>query len=209
MDTEGPRILQNHPQVLSTLHVVLAPVVVVADVRDLLVNSAPVVSLPLVIVVLVAVVFVWVLVVLVLFGDLEDYLILLLLIQVVWVDELELRVVANVIELLHLLVFVDNVKRNGFFLDQELRVLMLKEWGKVLVLPLRGFFWVKDGFSVYHLKLVVAVIGCEVRVRHQLWIQVELMRGKWIDGHEGDSVGLKVFDMTHVLDGLLKNFVLA
>ena len=65
---------------LSALHVVLAPVVIVADVRDLLVDGAPIVSLPLVIVVLVAIVFVWVLVVLMFFGNLEDDLILLLLV---------------------------------------------------------------------------------------------------------------------------------
>ena len=110
---------------LGTLHIVLTPVVIVANVGDLLVHGAPIISLSLVIVVLVAVVLVWVLVVLMFLCNLENHLILLLLVQIVWVNQLELGVMADVIELLYFFIFVNNVKTNGFFLDQELRVLML------------------------------------------------------------------------------------
>lgn len=86
MDAEWARVLQNHSQVLGTLHVVFAPVVIVADVRNLLVNCASVVSLPLIVVILVAVVLVRVLVVLVFLCNLEDDLILLFLVQIVWIN---------------------------------------------------------------------------------------------------------------------------
>lgn len=144
MDAQWTWVLKDHSQVLSALHVVLASVVIVANVRDLLVDCAPVVPLSLIIVVLVAVVLIWVLVVLVLLGDLENNLVLLFLVQVVWINQLELGVMADVIELLNFLVFVDNIQINGFLLDQELRVLMLKEWREVLVLPLRCLLWVKE-----------------------------------------------------------------
>lgn len=57
------------------------------------------------------------------------------------------------------------------------------------------------------MELVVAVIGIEVRVLHS-WVQVELMSGKWINGNEGQLLGLGVLEVAHVLDGLLKNLVL-
>ena len=53
------------------------------------------------------------------------------------------------------------------------------------------------------------MIGREVRVRHKLWIQVELMSGEWINGQEGDHIGLWILDMTNVLDCLFMNFVLS
>ena len=109
MDAECARVLQDHSQVLGTLHVVLASVVVVTDVRDLLVDCAPVVHLPLIVVVLVAVVLIWVLVVLLSLCDLEDNLILLLLIQIIWIDQLELRVMTDVIVLVHLFVFLNHI----------------------------------------------------------------------------------------------------
>lgn len=86
MDAQWARVLKDHSQVLGTLHVVLASVVVVADVRDLLVNGAPVIPLSLVVVVLVAVVLIWVLVILLFLCYLEDNLILLLLVQVIWIN---------------------------------------------------------------------------------------------------------------------------
>ena len=112
VDAQWARVLQDHSQVLGTLHVVLATVVVVADVRDLLVDCAPVVPLPLVVVVLVAVVLIWVLVVLLCLCDLEDDLILLLLVQVIWIDQLELRVMADVIVLVNLFVFLYHIQSN-------------------------------------------------------------------------------------------------
>ena len=194
---------------LSALHVVSASVVVVADVGDLLVDSAAVVLLPLVVVILVAVVLVWVLVVLVLLGDLEDNLVLLLLVKIVWVDELELRVVAYVIKLLHGLILLDDVKHDSFLLDEELWILVLQEGSEVLVLPLRGLLWVQKVLSVHHLELVVAEIRGEVRVLHKLGIQMELMSGEWINGEEGQHVSLWVLDVAYILDSLLQDFVLA
>jgi hypothetical protein len=193
---------------LSAFHVVFAAVVVVADVRDLFVDGTPVVSLPLLIVVQVAVVLVGILVVLVLLGDLENHLVLLLLVQVVRVNQLELRVVADVVVLVHLLVFLDHVQGDGFLLDEELRVLVLQEGSQILVLPLGGLFWVEQRLPVHHLQFVVAVVGCEVRVLHQLRIQVEFMSGKWINCQESDDVGLCILHMADILDSLLKHLML-
>lgn len=189
VDAQRTGVLKDHSQVLGTLHVVLASVVVVANVRDLLVDRAPVVPLSLVVVVLVAVVLIWVLIVLVLPSDLENNLVLLLLVQVIWINQLELRVMTDVVELFNLLVFVNNIQINGFLLDQELRVLMLEEWRKVLVLPLGCLLWVKQRFSVHHLEFVISVVSGEVRVLHELWVQVKFMTGEWVDSCEGDHVG--------------------
>ena len=209
VDAQRTRVVKDHSQVLSTLHVVFAPVGVVANVRDLLVERAPVVSLPLVVVVLVAVVLVWVLVVLVPPGDLEDHLVLLFLVQVVGVNQLELGVVAHVVILLDLLILFDNIQGDRCLLDQELWVLMLQKWRQVLVLPLGCLFGVEQVLSVHHLKLVVSMVSGVVRIRHELWVQVELMTREWVDGREGDDVGLGVLQVTDVLDGFLQDFVLA
>ena len=203
VDAQRTGVLQDHAQVLGTLHVVLASVVVVADVRNLFVNGTPVISLPLVIVVLVAVVLIWVLVVLVLPGDLENHLVLLLLVQVVGVDQLELRVVADIVVLFHLFVFLDDVQSDGFSLDQELWILVFQKWRQILVLPLGGLFGVEQVLSVHHLQFVVSVVCGEVRVLHELGVQVELVRCKWVDGHESDDVCLGVLQVTDILDGLL------
>jgi hypothetical protein len=151
VDAQRTGVVQDHSQVLSTLHVVFAPVVVVANVRDLFVDRTPVVSLSLVVVILITVVLVWVLVVLVLPGDLEDHLVLLFLVQVIGVDQLELGVVANVVILLDLLILLDDVQGDRFLLDQELWVLMLQKWSQVPMLPLRCLFGVEQVLSVHHL----------------------------------------------------------
>ena len=109
VDAQWARVLQDHSQVLGTLHVVLATVVVVTDVGDLLVDCAPVVPLPLVVVVLVAVVLIWVLVVLLCLCDLEDDLIFLLLVQVIWIDQLELRVMTDIVVLVNLFIFLYHI----------------------------------------------------------------------------------------------------
>lgn len=177
--------------------------------RNLLVDGPPVVTLPLVVVVLVAVVLVGVLVVLVLPCDLENYLVFLLLVQVVRVNQLELRIVADVVVLVHLHVLFNDVQGHCLLLNQELRVLVLQERSEVLVLPCRGLLWVKKRVSAHHLQLVVSVIGSEVRVRHQLGVQVEFVSCEWVYCHKCDSVSLWVLDVSNVLDGLLKDLVLA
>ena len=96
---------------------------------------------------------------------------------------------ADVVELLDLFVFVNNIQINGFLLNQELWVLMLEEWRKVLVLPLGCLLWVKQRFSVHHLEFVISVVSGEVRVLHELWVQVKFMTGEWVDSCEGDHVG--------------------
>ena len=52
------------------------------------------------------------------------------------------------------------------------------------------------------------MIGREVRVRHKLWIQMELVSGEWINSHERDNIGLWILYMTNVLDCFFKDFVL-
>lgn len=38
---------------------------------------------------------------------------------------------------------------------------------------------------------------------------MEFVRGEGIDSHEGQHVGLRIFHVSHVLNGLFKYFVLA
>jgi hypothetical protein len=52
------------------------------------------------------------------------------------------------------------------------------------------------------------MIGLEVRVRHKLWIQMELVSGEWINSHERDNIGLWILYMTNVLDCFFKDFML-
>ena len=114
---QRPRIVQNHPQVLSPLHVVLASVVVMAHVRDLLVFGLPVVSLPLVEVVLILIVDIRVLIVLVLLSNLEDDLVLLCSVLIVWVNEHELIVISHVVVLVDHLILIDDIQGHFFFLN--------------------------------------------------------------------------------------------
>ena len=64
-------------------------------------------------------------------SNLEDDLMLkvLLVVWVVWIDDHELVVVGHVVVLVDLLLLSLQDKRHLLYLNQELRVLMLKEWG--------------------------------------------------------------------------------
>lgn len=125
MDAKWPRVVQDHAQVLSTFHVILASVVIGADVRDLFVNCTSVIPLTLVVVILVAVILIRVLRVLVLLSDLENDLVLLLLVKIVRIDQLELRVMTDVVVLFHRPVLVNYIQDHGLLLNQELWVLVL------------------------------------------------------------------------------------
>lgn len=74
---EGSWILHDIPDVLGSLHVVLASVVVNADVTHLLVLTVVVVSHSHFVIILVVIVNVWVLIVLELLCQLEDDLLFL------------------------------------------------------------------------------------------------------------------------------------
>ena len=82
---------------------------------------------------------------------------------------------ADVIILVNLFIFINDIQCNGLFLNQKLWVLMLEEWRKILVLPLRCLLRINERLFIHHLKLIVSMVGGEVRVRHELWVQVELM----------------------------------
>ena len=81
---------------------ILASPALTADVRDLLVLAVGKVFLPLIEIVIIVVIYIWVLVVLMVFGDLENDVMLLIQVFVVGVDQLELVVVGDVVELFYL-----------------------------------------------------------------------------------------------------------
>lgn len=78
MDVEIARVVQDHFQVVCFLHVILASPALTADVRDLLVLAVGKVFLPLIEIVIIVVIYIWVLVVLMVFGDLENDVMLLI-----------------------------------------------------------------------------------------------------------------------------------
>ena len=88
-----------------------------AHVRDLLVFGLPVVSLPLVEVVLVLIVDIRILIVLVLLSNLEDDLVLLCSVLIVWVNEHELIVISHVVVLVDHLILIDDIQGYFFFLN--------------------------------------------------------------------------------------------
>ena len=191
---------------------ILASVVLVADVRDLLVLRRLVVLLPGQEVVHVLVVDVVRDVVGVLLRNLEDDLVLLFKVLVVGIDEHELVVVGHVIELLHDLVLVDDVQGDSVFLDEELGVLVLQERREVGVPPRGVMPGIHQVVDPLQLHFVVAWVGGHLRM---LWrvirplrlsIQRELVRREWIDGHESvpASVWSNLVAVADVLDGLLK-----
>lgn len=113
----------------GSLHVILGSVVLIANVRDLLVLGNSIVFSSLIIVIDVVIFFICVLVVLMLLGDLEYNVTLLLKAIVVWINEHVLVIIGDVVELLNFLLIVGSlVKDNLFFLNKELRILMLQEW---------------------------------------------------------------------------------
>ena len=88
-----------------------------AHVRDLLVFGLPVVSLSLVEVVLVLIVDIRILIVLVLLSNLEDDLVLLCSVLIVWVNEHELIVISHVVVLVDHLILIDDIQGYFFFLN--------------------------------------------------------------------------------------------
>lgn len=133
VDVEVSLILDNVFDVFSSLHVVLAAVLVNADMAHFLVLCLQVVLLAHVIIILIIVVNVRVGAVLVSLGKLENHLVLLGFIFVVWIDQHVLIVICHVEVLLHLLGLSVYRKGHLFVLNCELRVLMLKEWAVVRI----------------------------------------------------------------------------
>lgn len=86
VNVEIARVVQDHFQVVSFLHVVLASPALTADVRNLLVLAIGEVLLSLVEIVIIVVIYIWILVVLMIFGELENDVMLFLQIFVVGVD---------------------------------------------------------------------------------------------------------------------------
>ena len=120
-------VLDDVSDMLCSLHVVFAPVVVDADVTYLLVLTEVVVSHSLFIIILVVVIHIWVLIVLELLGQLKDDL-LFLLIVVVGVDQHVLVVIGHVEVLFELLeVVIVNLQLHLLLLDCELSIQMLQE----------------------------------------------------------------------------------
>ena len=113
---------------LRSFIMVLRPIFVSADVGDLLIICLPVVLLSLVEVVLVLVIDVWVLVVLVLLSQLKDYLVLLRIVLIIWVNEHILVIIRHIKVLINLFFLLDDAQNDLLFLNQELRVLMLQKW---------------------------------------------------------------------------------
>lgn len=119
-------------QMAALLHMILVPVAVIANVRDLLVLAILVVELPLLEIVVVVVLLIFLEdVVRVLLGDLQDDLVLLVQVVVVGINQHELVIVGHVVVLLN---FLDReisliLDHDGVFLDEELWILMDKERG--------------------------------------------------------------------------------
>ena len=125
---QWPWILNNLSEMLRSFIMVLRPIFVSADVGDLLIICLPVVLLSLVEVVLVLVIDVWVLVVLVLLSQLKDYLVLLRIVLIIWVNEHILVIIRHIKVLINLFFLLDDAQNDLLFLNQELRVLMLQKW---------------------------------------------------------------------------------
>ena len=100
------------------LHVVLASVILIADVRDLLVDCLSVVFSSLVVIIDIMVFFVSVLVVLEFLGNLEQDILLVFVMLIVWVDKHVLIIVGDVVILVDgLLISSTFSNRNFFFLN--------------------------------------------------------------------------------------------
>ena len=128
INVQWPWILNNLSEMLRSFIMVLRPIFVSADVGDLLIICLPVVLLSLVEVVLVLVIDVWVLVVLVLLSQLKDYLVLLRIVLIIWVNEHILVIIRHIKVLINLFFLLDDAQNDLLFLNQELRVLMLQKW---------------------------------------------------------------------------------
>ena len=132
-------VLDDLPQVISTLHMTLASIVVMANMCNLFVCPIMVVILSLLEIIHVFIVFVInINVVRVLFCNLENDLILLLQILIVGINKHELVVISHVIVLINLLALVNNVELHLLLLNDELWVLVNIEWRQGVMLLLTG-----------------------------------------------------------------------
>lgn len=130
------RVLDDLAQVTAALHVVLATVKVVADVRNLLVLAINVVPLALLEVVHVHVVFVVDNDVALFLCNLENHFIFLAQVRVVRVHEHELVVIRHVVILLHFHVLLGDVECHIIHLNNKLWVFVNEERSQVFMLPL-------------------------------------------------------------------------
>ena len=125
-------------QMLLFLHVILASVRVVTDMRDLFVFFLFVVQLSLLEIIFILIVDIVDNHVCMILSNLENDCILLIQILVVWIHQHELIVVCHVIVLINFLVFVDDVQFDLVFLNQKLWIFMDEERCQIVVPPLAG-----------------------------------------------------------------------
>jgi len=204
-------IVKNHSQMLGSLHVVLASVTVTADVGNLLVFLLEVVLLSLVEVILVLVVFIRILVILMFFGKLENYLMFQIchVVGIVWINDHELIIIGHVVVLFDLFLSTVHDDFNLLLLDQELWVLMLKEWRKVLVFPCLSFIFILQKLDISHLELVETRVGGVVRIGSCLWIELKFVDAEGVDGEESDILSVWFLDVANVLDSFSQDLVLS
>ena len=128
-------VLNNVLNMLSSLHMILASVVVDADMTHLLVLRLVVVSHSFLVVILVIIIFIRVSVVLEPLSKFEDHFLLLFWL-VVWIDQHVLVVVGHVKVLVKVFIkLVTNLEMYLFHLNSKLGVEMLQEWHKSVTSP--------------------------------------------------------------------------
>lgn len=117
-------VLQDLLEMSALFHVVFASIAVIANMRNLFVLASLIVLFPLLEVVHVFKLVVFYHVISVFLSELENDVILLGKIVVVWIDQHKLVVIRNVVVLIHYFILGHYFKSNLIFLNQKLRVLM-------------------------------------------------------------------------------------
>ena len=165
MNHQWPLVVNDVSDVLGSLHVILASVCIDADVTDLLVCAVKIVFDSILIVVLIVVVHIRIWILVELLSKLEDNLVLLSDIFVVWIDKHVLVVISHVEVLVNLLLVLGDCQDHAFLLDGELRVLVLQEWtvdGVMLLLFVSKCIHEKLFVLLLHVSLVQSIEGLKV-----------------------------------------------
>jgi len=112
-----------------SLDVVLASIIFITNVRYFLINGASVIFSSLVIVINIVIFVILIFIILESLCNLEENILFVLIMFIVWVYEHVLVVICDVIVLVDMFFICSSlVNKNLFFLDNKLRILVLQEW---------------------------------------------------------------------------------
>lgn len=134
----------------------------------------------------------------------ENYLVLLCQVVIVWIDQHELTIVGHVVVLFHSQILLGQVQVYGITLYDKLWILMYIEWSEVVMLPLGRVLRVLEILNVLQLDFIVTWEYLGPGVIAPVLRTLENMRAEGINCDEAvvDTLLILLLNVCDILDGL-------